>query len=99
MMNTFASNWIYMCACVCAADEVDANPKSKTANIRTLGLAIIPGDQICNVAVDKEFLSQTQSENADTVDSPSCTETTASQDGSLTAECNEQCAENERLIS
>ena len=39
-------------------DETERNPKFNTANIRTLGLAIVPGQEIVSISVIEEFLSK-----------------------------------------
>ena len=80
----------------CIAEEIDANPTSKSANIRTLSLAIVPGDQICTVAVDKEFLSQTLPERTTSTDAGPAA-SNSSRDGS-SATKDEQHADNEKFL-
>lgn len=38
-------------------DEVENNGSNKTSNIRTLGLAIVPGQEITSISVQESFLS------------------------------------------
>ena len=39
-------------------DEMELNPKSNNVNIRTLAMAIVPGQEIVSISVAEETLSQ-----------------------------------------
>lgn len=41
---------------VCMLDEKERNPKSQSANVRTLPMAIIPGEQVCRIIVNEDRL-------------------------------------------
>lgn len=69
MSSLLQLRWCYLWFSL--IDEVERNPSSKTANIRTLALAIVPGQEIMSILVADNFLSAETVEyiNARTTDS------------------------------